>query len=56
MWELSVGLCISAKIHVDLETDFQVRLLKFCYQIKNWQGGSELLLIVMTIKPTSVSL
>jgi hypothetical protein len=41
---------ISAKIHVDLETDFQVRLLKFCYQIKNWQGGSELLLIVMCIR------
>jgi hypothetical protein len=26
---------ISVKIHRDLKTDFQVRLLKFCYQIEN---------------------
>jgi hypothetical protein len=34
----------------DLKADFQVRLLKFCYQIENWQGGSELLLIIMCIR------
>jgi hypothetical protein len=33
-----------------VKTDFHVRLSKFCYQIENWQGGSELLLIIMCIR------
>jgi hypothetical protein len=33
-----------------LRADIPSFFLKFCYQIENWQGGNELLLIIMCIR------